>query len=113
MRKLKKSVFENLADGFKWKIETGILLEGDKLPSCRELAMEKGINPNTVLRAYTELEESGYIYTVPKKGVYVCGRKQSGAVRLAKERLEEIKDAGLSKEEAVKILNEVYGGNND
>lgn len=113
MRELKKSVFERLADDVKWKVETGILREGDRLPSCRELAMEKGINPNTVQRAYSQLEEDGYIYTVPKKGVYVSGRRQFDAESLAREKLKEIKAAGLSKEKLAEILDGVYGGDND
>ena len=53
-------------------IEAGVLKPGDRLPSVRRLASENGINPNTVARAYTELEKNGYVYNLPKKGVYVA-----------------------------------------
>jgi DNA-binding transcriptional regulator YhcF (GntR family) len=43
-------------------IQAGVLKPGDKLPSVRQLASENGINPNTVARAYTELEKNGYVY---------------------------------------------------
>ncbi|MDE6441475.1 MAG: GntR family transcriptional regulator [Clostridia bacterium] len=109
MREVKKSVYQRIADDVKWKVETGILREGDKLPSCRDLAIQQGINPNTVQRAYSELEEQGYIYTLPKKGVYVSGRKKNYPEELAKQKIEEIKAAGITKDNAVKILNEVYG----
>lgn len=109
MRELKKSVFERIADDVKWKVETGILQEGDKLPSCRELALQQGINPNTVQRAYSELEEAGYIYTLPKKGVYVSARKQNYFEELARQKIGEIKSAGITKGKALQIINEVYG----
>lgn len=109
MHEIKKSVYQRIADDVKWKVETGILREGDKLPSCRDLALQQGINPNTVQRAYSELEAEGYIYTQPKKGVYVSGRKKSYPEELARQKIQEIKSAGITKDNAVKILNEVYG----
>lgn len=109
MYEVKKSVYQRIADDVRWKVETGILREGDKLPSCRDLALQQGINPNTVQRAYSQLEAEGYIYTLPKKGVYVSGCKQTHTEELARQKMQEIKAAGISKENAVKILNEVYG----
>ena len=53
-------------------IDAGVLKPGDRLPSVRTLASENGINPNTVARAYSELEKNGYVYNLPKKGVYVA-----------------------------------------
>ena len=53
-------------------IEAGILKPGDRLPSVRQLAQDNGINPNTAARAYAELETAGYVYNLPKKGVYVA-----------------------------------------
>ncbi|NCC83291.1 MAG: GntR family transcriptional regulator [Clostridia bacterium] len=52
-------------------ISTGVMDAGEKLPSIRELASELGINPNTVARAYAELEQRGVIETIPKKGAFV------------------------------------------
>lgn len=48
-------------------IEVGILKEEDRLPSIRQLAQDNGINPNTVMKAYSELEKQGFVYNVPKK----------------------------------------------
>lgn len=67
------SVYESIVESIGRDIELGIYREGERLPSCRELAMEMGINPNTVQRAYAELEARGVIYTIPKKGVFVGG----------------------------------------
>ncbi len=52
-------------------IMTGSLTQDDKLPSVRELAVELAINPNTIQRAYRELESEGYIYVAPGKGTFV------------------------------------------
>lgn len=53
------------------QITAGILQKGERLPSVRELAMELSINPNTIQRAYRELEARGYIETIPGKGCFV------------------------------------------
>ena len=52
---------------------SGVLGDGERLPSVRELAMELTINPNTIQRAYRELEVQGWIASVPGKGSFVCG----------------------------------------
>jgi GntR family transcriptional regulator len=59
--------------GFREQIAAGVLLPGDKLPSVRELAGNLTINPNTIQRAYRELEAAGWIATVAGKGCFVCG----------------------------------------
>ena len=50
----------------------GVMKENEPLPSVRSLAMELSINPNTIPRAYVELERQGYIYTVKGKGRFVA-----------------------------------------
>ena len=66
-----RPIYTQIADGFREQICTGILQIGDKLPSVRELAAELTINPNTIQRAYRELESAGWIATVPGKGCFV------------------------------------------
>ena len=61
------------ADGFRAQIKAGVLRGEDRLPSVRELAAELSINPNTIQRAYRQLEAEGWIATVPRKGCFVCG----------------------------------------
>ena len=60
-------------DGFRAQISAGILQAGEKLPSVRELAGNLSINPNTIQRAYRQLEALGWIATVPGKGCFVSG----------------------------------------
>jgi GntR family transcriptional regulator len=66
-------IYTQIVDGFREQIRTGILQVGDRLPSVRELAAELTINPNTIQRAYRELESGGWIATVPGKGCFVSG----------------------------------------
>ena len=66
-----RPIYSQIIDGFRQQIAAGVLQPGDKMPSVRELAAELTINPNTIQRAYRELEHDGWIATVPGKGCYV------------------------------------------
>jgi len=68
-----RPIYTQIVDNYKSQIAAGILQSGEKLPSVRELAGELAINPNTIQRAYRELEMAGWIATVPGKGCFVCG----------------------------------------
>lgn len=72
-----RPIYTQIADNFRNQIRAGILTDGDKLPSVRELASELAINPNTIQRAYRELEADGWIATVSGKGCFVCGINQN------------------------------------
>lgn len=71
-----RPIYAQIADSFRQQILGGVLCREDKLPSVRELAMELSINPNTIQRAYRQLEMEGWIATVPGKGCFVCGKPQ-------------------------------------
>ena len=58
-----KSIYDQIVDKFKEQIMMGQLQTGAKMPSVRELSRELGVNPNTIQKAYRELERQGYIYT--------------------------------------------------
>lgn len=108
------NVYESIVCGIKRDIELGILREGDRLPSCREMALKLGVNPNTVQRAYSALEGEGLIYTLPKKGVYVADKKrEDSAEEHARRALEALKAEGLLKEHLLKLLNELFGEDGD
>lgn len=68
-----RPIYSQITDGFRQQILNGVLQEGDKLPSVRELASQLAINPNTIQRAYRELEAQGWIASVPGKGCFVSG----------------------------------------
>ena len=109
METSKTSVYLKIVDDIKRRVGLGILVKDERLPSCREYALELGINPNTVQRAYSTLEEEGVIYTIPKKGVYVSGGKKDDIKKVAAEKIAELKAAGLTRDEIEKIIAEVYG----
>ena len=76
-----RPIYTQIVDGFRSQIAAGILQKGDKLPSVRELASTLAINPNTIQRAYRELEAEGYTVSVPGKGSFVCAAKEAAAMR--------------------------------
>ena len=71
-----RPIYSQIIDGYREQILSGVLQNGDRLPSVRELAGQLAINPNTIQRAYRELEMQGWIATVPGKGCFVCGVPQ-------------------------------------
>ena len=68
-----RPIYEQIKDGLRKLIVTGGLRPDEKLPSVRALAAQLAINPNTIQRAYNELEGEGYIYSVPGKGSFAAG----------------------------------------
>ncbi len=100
-----RPIYEQIRDGFRRLIVSGALSPGDRIPSVRELAGQLAINPNTIQRAYRELESEGYIFSIPGKGSFAGehrevdeGRK---AVLLKKlgDVLEELLFLGLEAPE--------------
>ena len=68
-----RPIYEQLKDRLRQLIISGGIREGEQLPSVREMAAQLAINPNTIQRAYRELEAAGWIATVPGKGCFVAG----------------------------------------
>ena len=71
-----RPIYEQIRDGLRKLIVTGALSADEKLPSVRALAAQLAINPNTIQRAYTELERQGYIYSVKGRGSFVADNRQ-------------------------------------
>lgn len=69
-----RPIYEQVVEKFKHLILKGVLQPDEKMPSVRSLAVELSINPNTIQRAYAQLESQGYIYTVKGKGNFVSDR---------------------------------------
>lgn len=105
----KVPIFEQIHTQILRFIEAGVLKPGDRLPSVRQLAIENGINPNTVAKAYTELEKNGYVYNLPKKGVYVAEiDNKSSHEGMIRNVLKPLKDSGISKEEISEVLDDLF-----
>ena len=69
-----KPIYEQIKDGLRRLVVSGAVKKDEKLPSVRELATSLSINPNTIQKAYRELEQEGYIYTIAGKGSYAAER---------------------------------------
>lgn len=76
-----KPIYEQIKDGLRKLVITNSLIANEKLPSVREMASKLAINPNTIQKAYQELEAEGYVYTVAGKGTFVAERKEVLGVR--------------------------------
>ena len=106
-------IYEQVKEGFRQLILSGALAADEKMPSVRELAAALAINPNTIQRAYRELEAEGYICSVPGRGSFVLERSGAAAAR-RKELLEELDELmkqlrmlGMSEED---IIQHIRGG---
>ena len=69
-----RPIYEQVRDGLRRLMVTGVIREGEKLPSVRALASSLAINPNTIQRAYESLEAEGYVYSIPGKGSFAAPR---------------------------------------
>ena len=77
-----RPVYQQIKDGLRTLIVTGAIQPDGRMRSVRELAQELAINPNTIQRAYRELESEGYIYSVPGKGSFAGEKREVGSERL-------------------------------
>ena len=89
-----RPIYEQVRDGLRKMMVTGILSPGEKLPSVRSLAVELAINPNTSQRAYAQLETEGYIVSVSGKGTFVAEMQEQNQLRRSEleERLRPLRD---------------------
>lgn len=114
----RKPVYEQIIDQTEKFILTGTLSYGDQLPSVRSLSLELSINPNTILKAYSDMDNRGIIQSVPGKGYFVCAGAKSiladrYRLRLTSLRQEiaELAMAGIGKDEMLSLIEQVYENN--
>ena len=106
-------IFEQLKAQILEFIAVGILAPDDKLPSVRSLAAELAINPNTVAKAYQELELQGYLYTVAGKGCFILDNHLDDQIKQVKlkefkESVGELKRHQIGEDEVITAVKEVY-----
>ena len=109
----RRPIYQQIIESVEDMALRGILGPNEKLPAVRTLAMELAINPNTIQRAYNELETSGYCCSVPGKGCFAVHtyRAQDDARRLSlehqlKELLQELRAMGVSEEDIQALCRE-------
>lgn len=115
-----RPLHEQITEKVKNLIIGGYLKENDKIPSVRELAAQLAINPNTIQKAYKNLELEGYIFSKPAKGYFVkipdgANAKIPELTQALAEIIQELYFLGFEKDRLDKIINHYYkgGDNND
>ena len=100
-----RPIYEQVKDGLRRLVMTGAIAPGDKLPSVRQMAAALAINPNTIQRAYTQLEAEGYVYTVSGRGTFVSEGQEQNRQRRREVTarvlplMAELRDLGMTREE--------------
>ena len=111
-----RPIYEQVVDGIESLALRGALPADTQLPSVRQLAMELSINPNTIQRAYRELETEGYICSVAGRGSYVCAQipddpaRQVALLQQFDAAVQELLYLGMRSEELRRRIPE--GGTN-
>lgn len=102
----RKQLYEQIIDNVKKLILSGDMTPDDKLPSVRSLAKELGINPNTIQKAYTELERLGVIITLPGRGSIIIadrnsmrGEQEEKLIDKMAYMAQEVRTSGMNKRE--------------
>ena len=96
-------------------IATSTLHEGDVLPSVRQLSVELGVNPNTVQKAYREMEQEGLIVSIPGRGSFVTSdvsrmqeRQRAAELSRLEKALRQCHEIGISRTAVQALVNKVY-----
>lgn len=110
----KAPIYEQLFSGIARLISSGELRPDEKLPAVREVAKQLGINPNTVQKAYVQLEQARLIYSIPAKGSYVSPQTaavealRTEALKRLGESLHAAKKGGITRDEALGAVDKIW-----
>lgn len=107
-------IYEQIVDKFQMLILKGILPPGSQMPSVRQLAIELSINPNTIQKAYTMLEQQGYIYPVKGRGNFVAEsdrlieQKKTAFKEKLIEFIREGQELGVTRMECERVMDNCW-----
>ena len=110
----RRPIYEQVAEKLRRLILSGVLAPADKMPSVRQLAMDLAVNPNTIQRAYTQLEQEGLIYPVKGRGNFVADSADILRVTRAncsselKTQVMRARTMGFEEEEIIDLVRECY-----
>lgn len=110
----KRPIYEQVIDRFQMLILNGALEPDTQLPSVRSLAIDLSINPNTIQRAYTELERRGLIYSIKGRGNFVSSQKdvvkeqQELLLEALKAQLKTCKESGIESQQVLDCIQEIF-----
>ena len=104
-------IYSQLIQRLTEAIVSGVYAPGEKLPAVRELALEAGVNPNTVQRSLTELEREGLVFSQRTAGRFVTENENmivNAKLRIADERVSEflrsMKTLGCGRQEIISLI---------
>jgi GntR family transcriptional regulator len=107
-------IYQQIHEQVLVQIACGLLKPHQQLPGIRSMAIDLGINPNTVMKAYVELEREGFIYSLAGKGSFVCEPSMDVSA-LRQEKLAEIEELlrkvtpyGIKKDDILQLVEAVY-----
>lgn len=113
--KSRTPIYEQLVENISNMVLRGVLSPNEPIPSVRQLASELGINPNTIHKAYAELERRGIIYSSPGRGSFVSDEIGDAKEKMLTELSDEIRSVfdsaralGVTKDEIISIANDVW-----
>lgn len=109
-------IYQQVINGIKEQIRLGLYRQGEQIPSIRELSVELSVNPNTVSKAYLELERSGILTAAMGKGYFVVPdapeRIRNSITETERQALcaaaEKLACAGVPEEELMQLIRQVY-----
>ena len=109
-----RPLYQQVKDNLRRMMLTGLLPPDEKLPSVRSLATQLAINPNTIQRAYAQLEMEGYVYSVAGRGTFVAEGQEQNLVRRREVEakvqplVQELRELGMTEGEWIALWR---GGN--
>ncbi len=113
----RKPVYEQIIEQLEKFVLKGILVTDSQLPSVRNLSSTLSINPNTIQKAYSELDRKGIIYSVPGRGCFITAEAKAILSQRKRDQLEDLvvlmkglKLAGVTKEQILICVDDVYKG---
>lgn len=117
-------LYEQIKEQMKELIMTGVLKADEQIPSVRELAQMLTINPNTIQKAYKELEQEGFVYSIRGKGNFVTPQNKTlknlrhdDLMNSLEKTVRELMYIQVPCEQVVSFIKQIYvkeeGGNND
>nr|WP_288899719.1 GntR family transcriptional regulator [uncultured Blautia sp.] len=110
----RRPIYEQVTEKFRMLIYQEALPAGSRLPSVRQLAMELSINPNTIQRAYAELEQEGLIYPVKGRGNFVADANQILKIkredyrRELRKTVQKGQSLGIQRDEVIQVVSSCY-----
>ena len=111
----KAPIYEQLKEQLRWQITMGFLAPDEPLPSVRSLGTELGINPNTIQKAYREMEQEGLIYSQPGRGSFVTPRTGEQRMKQQEKHLDllagdirKAREMGIRREALEALVESLY-----